>query len=81
MHICTSMEWGVSPPISVNPSTKKKAKAQQSGKDYPEKTAGSEMAEKGRKECNNLTPEQREELERQAMAMIYGSPSPQAART
>lgn len=42
---------------------------------YPAKTPGSEAAREGRKECNKLTNEQREELSRLAMAMIYGDQS------
>ena len=42
--------------------------------EYPEQTRGSELARETRQEANNLTEEQREELFRKGMQMIYGEP-------
>jgi hypothetical protein len=51
-----------------------KAKSRQAkpAKDYPEKTAGSEAAARGRARANKMTDAQREEYFRRGMAMIYG---------
>jgi hypothetical protein len=40
--------------------------------DYPEQTVGSQLAREARQKANNLTEEQREELFRRGMSMIYG---------
>lgn len=41
--------------------------------DYPHETEGSRLAAEGRKACNNLTDDEREELFRKGMAAIYAS--------
>ena len=47
-------------------------RAAQKVPDYPEETAGSQLAAKARKLAGKLTPEQRREHFNGAMAMIYG---------
>ncbi len=42
-------------------------------KDYPDQTAGSRLAAKIRAKANKLTDQQRADLFRRGLAMIYGS--------
>ena len=46
--------------------------------EYPEHTTGSELAREAREQANNLSEEQREELFRRGMQLIYGG-DPQTA--
>jgi hypothetical protein len=48
--------------------------------DYPEETEGSRMAAEIRKRANKLTREQRRELFRRGMVMIYGGEPKEATR-
>src|SRR5437899_5108114 len=52
---------------------KRAAKPARKKIDWPEETDGDRLAAEIRKRCNKLTKEQREELFKQAMAMISGS--------
>lgn len=45
------------------------------GPEYPEHTSGSQLAREARDKANQLTEQQREELFRRGMRMIYGGGS------
>jgi hypothetical protein len=49
--------------------------------DYPEKTEGSEIASYARRAASKLTPKERAEQLRDAMAKVYGAKPKETART
>lgn len=48
-------------------------------RDYPDQTAGSRLAAKVRAKANKLTDEQRADLFKRGLAMIYGAATPKKA--
>jgi hypothetical protein len=46
---------------------------------YPQETRGSEMAAEIRKQANSLSDEERDELFKQGMQIIYGGPGSKEA--